>query len=147
MPVPFGFSVGDFISVCILIKDVVQALDSSSGSSAEYQEVIRELWALDRALLEVVNLAQNFEMTVELNALSHTARRTADQCLHCIKAFMVKIQAYQKPLSEGSSRNLLRDVKGKMTWALLKRDDLQKFRTEINAHSSAINMLLITASV
>jgi hypothetical protein len=64
-----------------------------------------------------------------------------------MKAFLEKIQAYQKPLSEGGSGNILRDVKGKVTWALLKGDDLQKFRTEINAHSSAINMLLITASV
>ena len=52
MVVPFGFSVGDCIAVSLLIKDAVLALDSAHGAAAEYQEIIRELWALDRALLE-----------------------------------------------------------------------------------------------
>ena len=147
MPVPFGFSVGDCISVCILIKDTIYALDSCRGSSAEYQEVIRELWALDRALLEVVNLAQSFDTTAELNALSHTARRTAEQCKSCIEGFLDRIKEYEGTLREGGSGNKLRDVKGKVCWALCGREHLGKFRAEINGHSSAINMLLITASV
>jgi len=147
MPAPFGFSVGDCISVCILIKDVVRALDSTRGSSSEYQEVIRELWALDRALLEVANLAQSFETTIELNALSHATRRAAEQCKTCIEGFLEKIKRYEIALREGGSRNMVRDVKGKVCWALCHREHLQRFRTEINGHSSAINMLLITASV
>jgi hypothetical protein len=147
MPAPFGFSVGDCISVCLLIKDAIQALDSSCGSSAEYQETIRELWALDRALLEVVSLAQNFDATVELNALSHIARRAADQCRGCIETFLKKIRGYEGALRVGGSGNKLRDIKGKLGWVLFKREDLARFRTEINGHSSAINMLLITASV
>jgi hypothetical protein len=147
MPIPFGVSVGDFISVSILIKDVVEALDSSAGSSSEYQEVIRELWALDRALMGVVDLARTFETTVELNALSYTTRITADQCLLCMKAFLENIQAYEKPLSEGRSGSRLRNAKGKVKWALLKRDDLQRFRAEINTHTLAINMLLHTANL
>lgn len=147
MPVPFGFSIGDCISVCILIKDIIRALDTSCGSSAEFQEVIRELWALDRALLEVVNLAQSFETTVELNALSHAARRTAEQCKSCIERFLGRIKEYEGALREGGSGNKLKDVKGKVSWALCGGEQLAKFRAEINGHSSAINMLLITASV
>jgi hypothetical protein len=147
MPVPFGFSIGDCISVCILIKDIIRALDTSCGSSAESQEVIRELWALDRALLEVVNLAQSFETTVELNALSHAARRTAEQCKSCIERFLGRIKEYEGALREGGSGNKLKDVKGKVSWALCGREQLAKFMAEINGHSSEINMLLITASV
>ena len=36
-------SVGDKITLCIIIKDLVKALDDSRGLSAEYQEAIREL--------------------------------------------------------------------------------------------------------
>jgi hypothetical protein len=148
MPIPTGFSVGDCISVCILIKDAIRALDSTRGSSAEYQEMIRELWALDRALLEVVKLAQSFETTVELNALSHTARRTAEQCKSCIEGFLERIKGYERGLREGGSGSKIVDVKGKVNWALGGgTDHLARFRTEINGHSSAINMLLITASV
>ncbi len=153
MPAPFGFSVGDCISVSLLIKDCVVALDSSRGSATEYQEVIRELWALDRALLEVVSLAEGFEATVELNALTGSARRVADQCRGCIEGFLGRVKGYEKSLGiggklgGGTGGNGLRDAKSKLGWALFMKDDLAKFRSEINAHSSAINMLLITASV
>jgi hypothetical protein len=147
MPVPFGFSVGDCISVCILIKDAIRALDSTRGSASEYQEVIRELWALDRAILEVVNLAQGFETTVELNALIHTTKRTAEQCKTCIEGFLERIKGYEGALRGGGSGNMVRDVKGKVGWALCGREHLARFRTQINGYSSVINMLLITVSV
>jgi hypothetical protein len=95
----------------------------------------------------VVNLAQGFDTTVELNALSHAARRTAEQCKACIGGFLDRIRKYEGVLREGGSGNKLRDVKGKVCWALSAREHLGSFRAEINAHSSAINMLLITASV
>ena len=74
MPVTFG-SVGDIISVCLVIKDLIKVLDDSRGSSSEYQAVIRELWSLDRALLEVELLSRSYERTFELNALGQVARQ------------------------------------------------------------------------
>ena len=74
--VTFG-SVGDIISIYIIIKDLVKALDDSRGSLAEYQEVIRELSALDRVLLEVELLWITCERTNELNAIRDTAHRNA----------------------------------------------------------------------
>ena len=38
----FG-SVGDIISICLIVKDLVAALNDSAGSTVEYREVIREL--------------------------------------------------------------------------------------------------------
>jgi hypothetical protein len=108
---------------------------------------MRELWALDRALLEVANLAQSFETTVELNALSHATRRAAEQCKTCMEGFLGKIKRYEIALREGGSGNMVRDVKDKVGWALCHQEHLKRFRAEINGHSSAINMLLITASV
>jgi hypothetical protein len=147
MAVPFGFSVGDCIAVCILVKDAVKALDDTRGTSAEYQEVIRELWSLDRALLEVEMLSRNYEATIEMNALAHTVRRTADQCKTCIEAFLAKIKTHEGTFSFGGSGIRWKNARDKLKWALLQKDDLAKFRTEINGHSSAINMLLITASM
>jgi hypothetical protein len=42
MPLTFG-AVGDIISVCLLVKDLVEVLDKARGSKAEYQAAIREL--------------------------------------------------------------------------------------------------------
>jgi hypothetical protein len=147
MPVPFGFSVGDCMSVCFLVKDCIVALDSSRGSAAEYQEVIRELRALDHALSEVLSLAEGFETTPELNALAWSAKRVTDQCRGCIEGFLGRVKRYEKSLGTGSSGYRLRDVKGKLGWALFMKDDLANFRAEINAQSSTFNMLLITASL
>ncbi|CAD6575091.1 MAG: hypothetical protein ASARMPRED_007053 [Alectoria sarmentosa] len=144
--VTFG-SVGDIISLCIVIKDLVKALDESRGSSAEYQELIRELWALDRVLLEVELLWRTCECTVELNALRETAHRMTDQCRHSIEAFLEKIKKYGRSLRDGGSGSVVRDVTLKVRWQVTHADELTKFRAEINAHCSAISMLLLTASV
>jgi len=150
MPVPFGFSVGDCIAVCLLIKDTIKALDSAHGSASEYQAVIRELWALDRALLEVVSLKESVGCgtgcTKELNALFVTVGRAVQQCRGSMENFLETIKNYEQSLGFGQVK-LWKGVRGKVSWALLRKDDLNKFRAEVNAHSSAINMLLITASV
>lgn len=152
MPVPFGFSVGDCISICLLIKDTIKALDSVHGSASEYQAVARELWALDRALLEVVSLKDSVGRgsgcTKELNALFVTVGRAVQQCKGSIESFLRTIKGYEGSLGSGNGNtSLWKGVRGKVSWALLRKDDLNKFRAEISAHSSAINMLLITASV
>lgn len=94
-----------------------------------------------------MDLSQRFETTVELNALIHTGRRIAEQCKSCINDFLSKVKEYEKTLGDGGSGSRWRDVKGKVGWVILRRGDLERFRAEINVHSSAINMLLVTASV
>ncbi|PVH89250.1 hypothetical protein DL98DRAFT_647802 [Cadophora sp. DSE1049] len=145
MPITFG-SVGDIISICLIVKDLVAALDDSRGSKAEYREVVRELYILDRALLEVDILSRTCERTPELVALCKTARQTAQNCRQCIETFTKKIKKYGTSLGEGSSRNILRDTVMKIRW-VSQKEDLEKFRAEVAAHSSSMNMLLATASV
>jgi hypothetical protein len=145
-PVPFGFSVGDVIAVSILIKDVFKALHDSDGASAQYQQLSRELWALDRALLEVELLSRTTDTSTELNALRHSARRVVEQNKECLERFLTKVQKFEISM-RGGSGNMLRDAAKKIRWALTQTDELARFRTEINGHSSSLNMLLITASM
>ena len=148
MPVGVTFgSVGDIISLSIIIKDLVKALDDSRGSSAEYREITRELWALDRVLLEVELLWRTCESTIELNALRETARRMTDQCRCSIEGFLAKVQKYGSSLSGRGSEKVIRDFSMKIRWQVAHSDELTKFRAEINAHCSAISMLLVIASV
>jgi hypothetical protein len=140
-------SAGDVIALSILIKDVIKALDDSSGSSTEYQEIVRELWSLDKALLEVEHLSRTYDTTAELNALSCAARRATEQCRLHISKFLDKIKSYNRSLGPGGSGNRLKDAARKVQWTFAQKDELVKFRTEINGHASAINMLLITASM
>ncbi|MCJ1457226.1 hypothetical protein MMC28_007593 [Mycoblastus sanguinarius] len=145
MPVTFG-SVGDIISVSLLIKDLVKCLDESRGSSAEYQDVIRELWSLDHTLLEVELLLWSCKQSVELSDLCKTANRCAEQCRKCIVDFQVKMKKYQGALQGGGTGNLIRDTTAKIRWHISEKD-LAKFRAEITAHWSSMNMLLATAGM
>ena len=147
LPVPFGFSAGDVIAVCILVKDIIKALDDAQGASAEYQQLSRELWSLDRALLEVEMLSRTCDTSVELNALSSTTRRVVGQCRESMELFLRKLRTYNGSLRQGGSGDRIRDAGKKIKWALTHKEEVARFRTEINAHSSTINMLLITASM
>jgi hypothetical protein len=146
MPIPYG-SVGDIISISLTVKDLVQALDNSRGSAAEYQDLIRELWGLDRVLLEVEQASRNSEQTIELYALWVTTKRATDECRRSIENFLEKVKRYEKSLGGRTSQNTLRGVPMKIKWRLTQSDELEKFKAAINAHCSSLSMLLITANL
>lgn len=146
MPITFG-SIGDIISVSLLIKDLVKCLDESRGSSAEYQAVIRELWSLDQALLEVELLLGSCKQSRELNGLRETANDCAEQCRKCIVDFRDKAKRYHKALQGRGTGNLVRDTSAKLRWHISEKDDLAKFRAGITAHCSSLNILLATAGL
>ena len=146
MPISFG-SVGDIISICLLVKDLVAALDESKGSAAEYKEVRLELRALERALLEVEVLSRSQASTVKLNALYATARKAALDCRQPVEAFLDRIKKYDPSFGAGASRNIVRNTAMKIRWQLSQKDEVTRIRAEIIAHSSSINMLLATVNV
>ncbi|KUJ09638.1 uncharacterized protein LY89DRAFT_597775 [Mollisia scopiformis] len=146
MPIGVG-SVGDIISICLLAKDLVEALNSSRGAAAEYQEIVRELWGLERALLQVDLLSRTHNSSPEINALHETARRAAEDCGVGIAGFLKKVKKYQPSLRESGSGSVLRDASRKIQWQLMQSNDVSKFRAEIGAQSQSISMLLATMSV
>lgn len=146
MPITIG-SVGDIITLSLLIKDLVKCLDESRGSSKEYQGVIRELWSLDHALLEVELLLRSCKQSIELSDLCKTANRCAEQCRDCIEVFRDKIKKYQRALQGGGTKNMVRDTTAKIRWHVSEKDDLATFRAMITAHCSSLNILLATAGV
>ena len=61
---PVG-SLGDVIALINIVKELVTAFDKRTGSSAEYQETIRKLWAFNRVLKEVETLCRFISTTDE----------------------------------------------------------------------------------
>ena len=146
MPITFG-SVGDIISLSLLIKELVKSLDNSRGSSAEYQAVIRELSSLDHALRQVEALMVSCEQTAQLSALTATINQCVEQCRKCITTFQEQVKKFEKNLQPGGSGSFVRDTALKIRWQVSEKDDLAKFRAEINAHGFSINMLLTTTAM
>lgn len=146
MPITFG-SVGDIISICLIIKDLVDVLKKSKDSSREFSEANAELWVLERALLEVDLLSRTCNDTAELVALCETAWRTVEKCRASMESFLTRIKKYGPSLGEGGSGSILQDASMKFRWQMSHKDELARFRAEVCAHSSSINMLLLIASV
>jgi len=147
MSITFG-AVGDIISVSLLVKDLLLALDDSRGSSAEYQAIARELNVLDTALLQVEQLSRSRAPCPELNTLYDAARQTASKCRDSVTAFKERIRKYENSLSAGGVSNAVKAAGRKLQWrATQKSKDIERFRAEVTGFSEAINMLLITGAV
>jgi hypothetical protein len=148
MPITFG-AVGDIISVCLLVKDLVEALNSARGSKAEYQSAIRELWILDRALLEIDLLTRlhGDGATPELRSLCATAKQAVDRCKGLVSTFLQRIHRYQSTLGQDQNTNILSDMAMKVRWRVGEKEALDQFRVEVAGTSSSLQMLLATASV
>jgi hypothetical protein len=140
MPVGFGFSAGDFISALELVATVISALRNSGTSSAEYCDLISQLYALETALLRVKQLEPDDSQHVELVAL----RQAAAQCQQTIDSFWEKIKKYQPSLKIGGSGTLVKDGWMRVKWALCKKEDVVRFKADLMAHTESIEILLTT---
>ena len=141
----FG-SVGDFIAITILIKDVVNALNNATGSKSEYKQLNKELLSLSRAFLAVELLCQTPDQIPEVSAISIQTRRIADQCRDCIQDFLRAFDKYTTTLREKGSGNRVRDAAAKIKWRF-EKGKISNFHTEITMHSLSLTMLLNIANV
>ena len=146
MPITFG-SVGDIITLSLLIKNLAKSLDDSRGASAEYQAIIRELSSLEHALSQVEEVFRTFNRSGELNALDRTANQCVEQCRECIMKYKERTKKFERSLQAGGSNNIFRDTTLKLRWQAFEKDDLPKFRVELHAHCIFINMLLTSAAL
>src|SRR5688500_750405 len=117
MPLTLG-SVGDIISLVLLVNRVLMALNDGRGSSAEYQEITRELIILDRVLLEVEQLAREHASTPELAALLQTAQECVANCQTSLKLFLERFEKYEGSLGDSSNMNSLVKIVRKVQFAV-----------------------------
>ncbi|KAF2178905.1 hypothetical protein K469DRAFT_597803 [Zopfia rhizophila CBS 207.26] len=124
MPITFG-SVGDIISASLLVKDLLLALDSSRGSSAEYQAVVRELYILDTALLQRT-------ATPDIHALYEIAKQTVVKCRESVDLFINRVKKYISSHATGGSGNIIKDIARKIQWRSSQKEvEIARFRRQL----------------
>ncbi|KAL8788879.1 MAG: hypothetical protein Q9195_007093 [Heterodermia aff. obscurata] len=128
---PIG-SLGDVVALSLIIRDLIKALDDTKGSSVQYQEFSRKLWAFKRVVQEVETVCRKREDTVEMNALVGSICCVANQSRQCFKPFLKIIRSYRRSLSTGGSSNPVRDAFKKAQWWICRSDELSKLQTEID---------------
>lgn len=147
MPITFG-SVGDILSVSLLVKELALALSESRGSVAEYQATIRELHVLDISLLQVEKLSRTQNTSPELRALYSTASDIILGCRASVDAFSATIKKYSSCLVAGGSGNRIKDITRKIQWRVSQeQESIARFRAQVTGYTESINMLLATANM
>lgn len=136
---PFGFSVGDFIAVGVLIKDVIVCLQSSSGSAADYRELMRELEGLAHALHEIEHLRGSPQQEVAISAIKCAALN----CNYVLHEFLQKVKKYEKSLGDSVESKKLKAAGRKIQWKLDMEEDVLKLRAYLNAHVGSLNMRML----
>lgn len=144
--VTFG-SVGDIITVCLLAKSIVEALDDSRGSSAEYSGVIAEIQSLERSLLEVELFTRSWRGPSTCISIQHECSKLVNECHKTLETFQEYLKKYDSCLSKDARTGILRRAGAKIKWQLLAKDTVARFRSELAGHSNALDMMMVTANV
>ncbi|KAH7144342.1 hypothetical protein B0J13DRAFT_635422, partial [Dactylonectria estremocensis] len=143
MEVTFG-AVGDFISVALIIRDIVNALNDSRGSSRDFQELVQSLNVMKKALEELEGVLSDPRAPNELDSLRSVALDTARQITCRLTEFRQKINKYSTSLVRNGSGNIIKDAVKKIQWKL-DEEDVSKFRGEIAGYTASLKILLHAA--
>ncbi|KAK0109431.1 hypothetical protein ONS95_002125 [Cadophora gregata] len=141
----FGFSVGDFVACMLLINDVAQALQSSTGSVSEVKNLVGQLDSLMLALMSSASIHQQIngielgpEFKAAAGAMSNGIQMEYERCKDALQAFKDSLKPYTDAFVAGKASALTRHVR-KITW-LFRNDDIAKLEKRLEAHLRSLNM-------
>ena len=141
-------SLGDVISLCVVVNNLRKVIIQSRDSSAEYHAIVTELATLEHVLVQAGMLWGDGESSDEIvDEFRVLIRTRAELCREFIKDFHAKIKKFGPSLHRGSSEGVVRDTARKLQWQLSRSDEVIKFRAGIIAHYSAINVLVATTTM
>lgn len=140
---PYVPSIGDIINLGILLKDLIQALQESKGSSAEYQDCIRKLQTLDGILREVEVICRRDHSNTQRESLLWIAY----QCEEWIEKVLASLQKYGTGLRKGGSGKGMRDTFTKIKWRALRADELANIGIEVIYFCSVFSSHMSSATL
>ena len=145
---PFS-GVGDVITTASLIKSLVDALDESRGSAAEYRRNKEKLWQLNHQLLEIERYyeedvaSKSFSGPDSSDSSAEVIVKLASQCRERIDDFLKSIRKYEPSLKAGGTGSRWRDAPKKIEWQVRCSKRLSKFwQEEVRGDCLFLSMLL-----
>ncbi|KAI4259184.1 MAG: hypothetical protein LQ352_000858 [Teloschistes flavicans] len=138
MSAGFGFSVGDIVAGLKLIKQSIEALQDTKGSSADFEALGHEIASLKAGLEAVEDLKLDQTFGPESKHCLAIGQAIA-RCWQCVETFLSTIAKYQPWLRSKAPAclNWKANLK-KIQWALCKKDDVNRFRAQLERHTSSI---------
>ena len=101
----FG-SVGDIITICGILGEVIRSLNSSRGASVEYQNLVKELSALAQTIYTVCTLLQARPNLKNNGAL----RQAIGNCKECLLQEYNRIEPYRKALQSNQTASNINTI-------------------------------------
>ena len=138
MPIPFGFSVGDFVTVLNLFKEIGLALRDHGGASDDYQQTVGELETISAILQQLQCLPSVTPNVSQVNAIKGQAQLSQD----AVSKFLENVARYKSSLGYESAKGLHRGILHKAKWATLVSREVKELRAVINAQCLSIKLLL-----
>ena len=133
--VPFvPASFGDIVAAANIALSIYKALSDSTGSSYEYQCLIKEVHSFEQAL-RIVDLA--ITKMPPSGQLAKGIEAETTTCLELLKTFLERIKSYQKALGGGKSTSWR-----KIGWGLFKAGEVASFREKLSQHKQNITVFL-----
>ena len=145
MALPFGFSAGDFIAALELVGTVADALRASGEARSDYRELLRQLYSLETALLQVKRLdVEDYDaLRSEVLAL----KQATSQCQQTIDEFWTIMYPYVPYLRWNGGASRTKSSWYKLKWGVYKKDDVAKFHAKLAGHTEAIQLLISTITL
>ncbi|KAK3677271.1 hypothetical protein LTR78_002809 [Recurvomyces mirabilis] len=134
MPVPFGVSVGDFVSGIQFIYSIIEAADATTGSVAQYQDVLAALQSSQDALQHLQTLSPTGPNKQAVTAILDRYRKT-------VIAFGLAISGYEKSFTSNPAKKWWRCLPKKVKWQRASIEKVQLFRSELHEHTQALLLI------
>lgn len=139
---------GDFVACGLLIKDITQALASSTGSISEVRALLETLTSLDRALLnfkavyDQPNVLHTANLAFITNSILEAIGSECQKCHKLLDAFHTSIKPFTKSFALGKESSFTRHIR-KITW-LLHKDDVVAFERKLDGHVKILSFCTAT---
>jgi hypothetical protein len=135
---------GDFVALSNLIYKIGLELKKNSESSADYQLLLVELEALDRALksLESVKVAQHGQRRLD------GIRALALACQLPLQEFLEKIEKFEDSLGSWSSKSRsFSAITLRLHWSVKYKHEAEALRARLTPKITTITLLLMAITV
>jgi hypothetical protein len=135
---------GDFLAISKLIYKISLELKKNPKSAPDYQHLLIELEALDRALklLQCIKPAQH-----ELRRLEGI-RALASTCQRPLEEFLTKIEKFEEHLGSWNANNRrFSGLARRLQWSMKYKEEVKSLRAKLAPNVATITVLLVTQTV
>jgi hypothetical protein len=129
--------------VAQLIHQISAELKRNSESAADYQDLVIELEALNRALKQLQAIK-----TTQHNVNLEAVRALPVTCRNRLETFLEKISKFEKSLGPWKPHHgQFRGFGRRLQWSTAYKDDIAALRAKLAPKSATITVLLLTQTI